>query len=90
MPDTVVWKQEERPVEMRVYVGRPGAVPSEGGRGEFEILERSEGVGVKHARDFFGGCFVLAFSHESFWSADPLRARHWVGFCVKGVAGIFC
>jgi hypothetical protein len=33
MPDTVVWKQGERAVETRVYVGRPGALPSEGGSG---------------------------------------------------------
>ena len=44
---------------------------------KLETSERSEGFGVKHACDFFGGCFVLAFSNASFWSADPLRARQW-------------
>ena len=49
---------------------------------KLEISERSEGFGVEHACDFFGGCFVLAFSNASFWSADRwgrTRRFHHVG-----------
>ena len=56
-PDTVVWKQGG---ESRVYVGPAGALCLVKVEGEMlEIPERSEGFGVKHACDFFGGLFCF-------------------------------
>jgi len=46
--------------ESRVYVGPAGALCLVKVEGEMlEIPERSEGFGVKHACDFFGGLFCF-------------------------------
>ena len=59
-PDTVVWKQEERAGREQGLCRAAGALCLVKVEGEMlEIPERSEGFGVKHACDFFGGLFCF-------------------------------